>query len=402
MILDSSLFHVLHRSDISLFAQASTSTDVVVECLKGWIGPDNAALNCSGELSKYTSDQWDGIWNLKVAEAGAEFRALMNISRYIAGPAVVLWGVEAIKDLHRNGIAEGWQRMAAVIILVFVLYSNDAEVMRRTTLAMRSLVNYQNEQVLELTNESSQFETKLAEITDFKNSENIIRELRSQCDGKTSNDELLACLEEANESAQKAISDYRSQYSASDRWAQSLEDFKKGAIEDPIGTVASATTKVALPLINPAVGAVSGFLSNSGATLATNGILAGMNYFTQNVIEMAWLFTAVIVPIPLALAFYPGSKGALIGWVIGFLMIGLFKINMNIASSLIVSMIYERGPGAGSADLMLLSVGVIAVASLMTAGGGYVLFSGIMSATTALALGAVRLGASAASGGIVK
>ena len=75
---------------------------------------------------------------------------------------------------------------------------------------------------------------------------------------------------------------------------------------------------------------------------------------------------------------------------------------MNIASSLIVSMLYDRGPGAGTTDLMLLSVGVIFIASLMTAGGGYAIFNGIMTAVTTATLGIARLGVSAASGGIAR
>ena len=401
-MLDFSTFHLLHGIDLHLIAQAPSSTDVAADCMRGVIDADSAGLNCSAELSKFTAAQWDGIWNQKVATASPEFLALMNISRYIAGPAVALWGISAIKDLHRNGIADGWQRLAAVIILVFVLYSNDASVMRQTTLAMRSLINYQNETVLELTNAGSQFESRLAEITDYQNAENIVRELRSQCDGKTSNAELLDCLQKADEQAQAAVSDYKSRYPTSSRWANNLSNFVTQAIEDPIGTVAKATTRVALPLLFPVSAIAGGFLSNSIATLTTNGILASMNYVAQNVVELTWLFTAIIVPVPLALAFYPGGKGALIGWTVGFLTVGLFKINLNIASSLIVSMIYERGPGAGTADLMLLSIGVIFIASLMTAGGGYAIFNGIMTAVTTVTLGMARLGATAASGGIAK
>lgn len=401
-MLDFSIFHPFYGIDIHLLAQAPSSTDVAVECMKGVIDADSAGLNCSAELSKFTAAQWDGIWEQKVGQASPEFLSLMNISRYIAGPAVALWGISAIRDLHRNGIAEGWQRLAAVIILVFVLYSDDANVMRQTTLAMRSLINYQNEQVLELTNAGVQFEQRLAELTDYRNAEDTVRELRSQCDGKTTNGELLACLEEADEKAQLAISEYKARYPESNKWANSLSNFVTQAIEDPIGTVANATTKIALPLLFPPAAIVGGFLSNSAATLTTNGILASMNYVAQNVAELTWLFTAIIVPIPLALAFYPGGNGALIGWAVGFLTVGLFKINLNIASSLIVSMIYERGPGAGTADLMLLSVGVIFIASLMTAGGGYAIFNGIMTAITTVSLGIARLGASAASGGIAR
>ena len=396
-LFHSNLFHLLGQ------AAPVTPLDVTAECLRGTFGPDSAGLNCSSELSKLTAQQWENIWQQKVGQASPEFLALMNISRYIAGPAVALWGISAIRDLYRNGIAEGWQRLAAVVVLVFVLYSGDAEVMRQTTLAMRSLMNYQNQIVLDLTNAGSQYEQKLAEMADYRLDEDAVREYRAQCNGKTSNEELLACLNEADKLAVAKIEEYEKAHPGS-KWIQPLKNFAEGAIKNPIGVLTKAITSGTVAAIAGPVGGLisAGFLSNSGSTLITNGILAGMNYVAQNVVELSWLFTAIIVPVPLSLAFYPGGKGALIGWAVGFLTIGLFKINMNIASSLIVSMLYDRGPGAGTTDLMLLSVGVIFIASLMTAGGGYAIFNGIMTAVTTATLGIARLGVSAASGGIAR
>jgi hypothetical protein len=409
MIVGSSLLinplHIFHYTLAQAQAAPVNGFGATFECLKGTFATNvnGSGLNCATELSKLTAQEWNAIWQAKIGTAGPEFTALMNISRYIAGPAVVLWGISAIRDMYRNGIADGWQRAVAIVILVFVMYSDNAAVMRNSTLAIRSLMNYQNEIVLELTNQDSQYESKLGQMADYRIVEDSITEFRSQCNGKTSNQEFLACLTEADQKAEAIIKEYEAAHPGS-RWAQPLKDFLGGIIKNPMNSVSQAVAIGGATVLTGPVGgiATAGVVTTAGSTLIINGILAGMNYLAQNVVELTWLFTAVIVPVPLALSFYPGTKGSLIGWAVGFLMVGLFKINLNIASSLIVSMIYERGPGAGTGDLMILSFGVIFVASLMTAGGGYALFNGIMSGVTAVAMTAVRVTAGVATGGIVK
>ncbi|MEM6453016.1 MAG: hypothetical protein AAF703_22200 [Cyanobacteria bacterium P01_D01_bin.105] len=382
-----------------LNAVGQIDPSTVQECLGSTFSNNSTALSCGSQFSEYTAQQWDAIWQQKVGAASPEFVAAMNISRYVAGPAVALWGITALRNLARNGLADSWQQMAAVSILVLVLYADNASVMRQTTLAARQLINYQNQSVLQLANEGNQFEKKLAEITDYRLSESAIIAQRDQCNGIENNAVLLACLENANVRAQAIIDDYYQNHPGGKLGAV-LTDYVRDVIANPVQFLKdNGVTIVATTVGGPAVGtavAVAGKVATSGVSLAAQGILASMTYVTANIIELAWLFTAIILPIPLALSFYPGGRSALVGWAVSFLTLGLFKINLNMASSLIVSMIYERGPGEPTIDLLLLSLGVIVLALGMTAGGGLAIFNGITTAMGQAAGFAVQLGATAA------
>ena len=379
------------------------SPEEVQQCLDTIFSPDNAALSCGNMMSVRAAQAWDEIWNQKIRNVSPEFVATMNISRYIAGPAVALWAIDALKSFGRNGLSETWPRFMAMVILIAVLYGNNAAVARNTVLMARSLINYQNGQILELANAGNQYESKLEELADYGIVEREIIGFREQCNGITNNSEMLDCLTNAEVIADAALQDYYAKHPTG-KFGARLERFAQRLIKDPKdfvggvlgeGAAVGAGAVVGGPVGAAVVGGVVllGKVANSAVTAASSGILANMNSLVQHVIEASWLFTAVTLPIPLALAFYPATRGTLTGWTIGFLSLGLFKINLNIASSLIVGMIYERGPGEPILDLALLSVGVIAMALGMTAGGGMVIFVGLTSAISSATFGIVNLAA---------
>lgn len=390
------LFDVLQLpTHLHLLSQTSIN-----DCIGTAFTKDSYTLSCANHLSQETAKNWDLIWDNKIGTAGGEFVAAMNISRYIAGPAVVLWGINAIKDLYRNGIATGWQQGVAAVILVMVLYTNQASVLRQTTLAVRALFNYQNSLVLDATNASSQYEEHLSELMDYRMSEDKIREIRSQCDGMTTNQTFTNCLEEANIAAAAAIKEFEAAHPLGKFGAQ-LSVFAQGIIDEPLKAASKAVKDATVVATLGPAAYVGGYLYNAGTSIVTQGVLSGMNYVAQNVVELSWLLTALVAPIPLALSFYPGGRGALIAWAVGYMTLGLFKINLNLATSVMVSMLYERGPGAGTTDLMLLSFGVIGIAGLMTAGGGMAIFNGIMAGIAAATMAAVNVTARAA-GAVIK
>ncbi|MEM9946139.1 MAG: hypothetical protein AAF810_08760 [Cyanobacteria bacterium P01_D01_bin.36] len=393
-----------------LLAQVATpdvDPAIVDRCLDSIFSPDDAALSCGAVMSQQAAQAWDDIWQQKVAIASPEFIATMNISRYVAAPAIGFWAIDAIRSVGRNMLVE-WPRFFVTAVLVFVLYANNGAIARNTILASRALINYQNSEILQLANAGNDYELKMAELADFGIVENEIVQYREQCNGITVNEEMLACLNRASQYADDALQEYINEHGTT-QFATRLERYSDKLIKEPqafIADVVSATgVTVAGGLLGGPPGStlagiaapVLGKVANSAIGLATEGILAHTNQLVQHIVEASWLFTAVIVPIPLALAFYRGMRSAIFGWAIGFLSLGMFKINLNLASSLIVGMIYQRGPGEPVLDLALMSLGVIILALAMTAGGGMAIFAGITTAISGLTLGLVNI---AASGGL--
>ncbi|MEO0869153.1 MAG: hypothetical protein AAFY17_12050, partial [Cyanobacteria bacterium J06642_11] len=275
--------------------------DRIAECTSSIFSVDSFALSCGSELSEYVAENWDVNWQDKVGTASPEFIAVINISRYVAAPAIALWAISGLRKLYHNGFTDMWAEFAIIIVLVWMLYGNDGTVVRQTTLAMRTLLNYQNTAVLEVANIGENFEAKLYEIADFTQAEQRIIDERSQCNGLVRNEDLLECLQGAERRAQKTIDEYRARHGET-AWGNRLTDYFSRAIQQ--------FTQ------NPTQLTLVGIVANPLVSVALEGIMASLNGVIQSLVELSWLLTAVIVPIPLALAFYPGGRGALIGWFV--------------------------------------------------------------------------------------
>ena len=349
----------------------------VQDCASSVISVDSFALNCGAVYSDYVAQNWDINWQDKVGVASPEFIALLNISRYIAGPMLALWLANAMNNLWRNGLNDSWTEIASVLLLVTALYVNDGSFVRQSTLAARSLLNYQNSLILQLANAGENFEAKLYEIADYTMAEQAIVELRGQCNGITNNDDLLVCMQGAEVQAQEILDKFKTADGGQSSWLDSLTNYA----DQTIGAF----------LDNPAKLNIAGAITYPFVKTAIEGILASINGVVQNLIELSWLLTAIIAPIPLALSLYPGGRNAALGWVSAFLSVGLLKINLNIATATVIGMLYNRGPADGLADLILLSLGVPVLAFAMSAGGGLAIFSGVSTLVSTVSLGLINL-----------
>lgn len=393
--------HIPHLLAQATPSGLSATSDDVQRCLNAVFTPNDTALSCGNLMSKRAADAWSETWQQKIGGASPEFLTMLNISRYIAGPAIALWAIAAIRDFTRNRMGETWPQTFAVAMAIAVFYLNQGAIVRSTIMASRALMNWNNEQILLVSNASIRYEDKLSELADFTLVENEIVQYRQQCNGLTNNREMFDCLTRAEQMVKDDLDDYMARHGETGFTLQ-LQSYAKSLIGDPkefVGGVLGEAGAVAVGgVVGGPVGAATvggvillGKVANSATGLAAEGILAYTSSLAQNIVEASWLFTAITVPIPLAFAFYPGTRNVFIGWLIGFFSLGLFKINLNIASSLIVSMIYGRGPGEPVLDLALMSLGVVILALGMTAGGGLAIFSGITAALTSLTFGLVNI-----------
>ncbi|MEL7224509.1 MAG: hypothetical protein AAGL17_06525 [Cyanobacteria bacterium J06576_12] len=387
--------HLLAQTDIPV------TQDNVDNCLNAVFTPDSTALSCGNMMSRRAAEAWNTIWEEKIGTASAEFVAVENISVYIVTPAIGMWAISTLKSLRDSFSKLDWMEMLIMASLVSVLYLNNGLVIRNMIMASRALINWNNEQILLVTNQASRFESKLEELSDFGLVENTIVQYREQCNGLTNNQDMFECLSRAEALADKAIDDYLQRHPQGPFVAK-LQQFSKNLIKDPkefVGGVigeagaVGAGALVAGPAGAAVVGGVIliGKVANAASGLIAEHTLAFAATFFQHLVETGWLFSSIIAPIPVALGFYRGTRSVLIGWAISFFSLGLFKINLNIASSLIVSMIYERGPSESSFDLALMALGAPILALGMTSGGALAIFAGITSGLSALTLGIIQL-----------
>ena len=406
MILDFSLLasidfghffgHIAQITPPIVPADASVSTpivseDAIWECVN--TTTDTIALSCGDTLSTAQAENWDRMWNTKLGAASPEFISMLNISRYIAGPAIAYWFIYAIIKLRRNGLAEIWTDIVPVIMVASLLYTNNAQVPRQMILAMRSLMNYQNSQVIQLVNAANisdgmigEAEDKYKEIVDFDLMYTALTEERAQCNGETRNTEMLVCLENANETANELIEKFVEEHGET-RFTSKLREFVTNTINNPMDRLkAVLTAELTADDIEKLIGKVA----NPLISAAMGGIMAMTNQIAQYIVELSWLYTAIILPIPVSLAFYSGTRKIFIAWIVGFLTLGFFKLNLNIATSLVVAMSYSRGPSEPAFDVILLGFGVLVMAFGMTAMGGMAIMAGINAAIGGITLGVVN------------
>lgn len=376
---------------------------VLEECLNTVFAADSVALSCGAAVSAARSAGWDAMWADKIGTESPEFVIMMNFSRYIAGPAIAFWFIYAIRQIWRNGLSEIWMEIAPVVFLALILYTNNAAIPRQMVLASRALMNYNNQAALEIANydvlldEKVGIEDKLREITDFALIKGAIVEARSQCNGYVRNGEMRDCLEIAEREAEALIQGFLAEH-GDNRFTLSLKTYVADTISNPLEKIRNVLAEGPQKLGENLGQLVLGKVVNSAATVGAEGWMAMMNQIAQYVVELSWLYTAIVLPIPLALGFYPGTRNILIGWAVGFLTLGFFKLNLNIATSLVVSQIYARGPGEPLFDLTLLALGVLVMAFGMTALGGMTMLAGINTALAGLTLGVVNFSAKGIGG----
>ena len=362
-------------------AQTGSAVDTVTDCVSPFFSKSEFALSCGSALSEQMARGWDKTWDLFITNPNGIYIALVNIGRIFALFSIILF----IYQFLRNALSdESYNSLSDLIwpIIVIVLLANDAALLRQSSSAIRAIINQTNTDVVTLADNALQFEKHLDEVINFTSAENVLRDIRSQCNGITDTAQLNTCLEEANQRAQAVVTAYTTAYPAS-VFGNRLLAFVQSAITDIKD--------------NPAILIDVGLarLSNSVVNIAVQTILAALQSAFQYLVELSFLLTAMLGPLALGLTLSPMGGKPLYAWIIAFFSVGLAKLSFNIVSAILVTMIYESGPLDPMVDMLLLGLLSPVLSFAIAAGGGMAVFNGILSTVQQITMGLIPVGVGA-------
>ena len=360
-----------------LFAQTST----VQDCVSPFFSKSDFALSCGAAISQQMSVGWDQTWDIFITNPNGIYIALVNIGRIFALISLFFFIYQFLQDMLSN---EGYHALSDLIwpIIVILLFANDASLLRQSSTAIRGIINNTNTQVLQLSNDSLQFEEHLEEIVDYINADQALRDIRSQCNGMTDNDQLISCLTIANQQAQAVVQKFKTKHTTSTLFEQGLVSFVQQSITNLI-----SNSQQALDL--------AGSVFNSAIGLAIEGFLAALQIAFQYLVELCFLLTAMLGPLALGLTLSPMGGKPLYGWLIAFFSVGLAKIYFNVITAMLVTMIYQSGPLDPMVDMILLGLLSPVLAFAMAAGGGMAIFNGLLSTIQRITVGLIPAGVGA-------
>lgn len=353
--------------------------EVIEDCTSPFFDKNDFALNCGAALSQQMANAWNESWSLFIGEPSQIYIALVNIGRLFA---LLSLGFFIYKFLRATLADESYDTFSQLIwpLVVIILLSNNAQLLRQTSSTMRSIINQTNGQILEIANASLVYETHLNEVLDFGNAEKAIRDIRSQCNGITNNDQLVACLDQGHQQATAIVERFNAQYGTT-VWGNRLANLVQTAISD-LGENTLLAINLKGAVVNPLI------------NLAIEAFLAALQNAFQYLVELSFILTAMLGPIALGLTLSPLGGIALYAWLISFLSVGLAKLCFNVVTAMLVTMIYQTGPLDPMVNMILLGLLSPVLSFAMAAGGGMAVFNGVLATVQQVSLGVASLGLS--------
>lgn len=329
-------------------------------------------METTQQIGEAWNRQWVGLFQSQL------YYGIVNLAGLIAAGALVFFMLQFIRRLVDQ---EDWASALQSLILplaVVVVLANHGAILGRSTLAIRSVIHTQANQVLQLEFLEVKLEDAL-QSTVLGNA--LAAELRtqvSQCYGLVA-DKQAACLEQSNELVQKTIDSQPMQrIKLPGGFGQIQRAIERGLTA--ANQEAAAGGGVLNDGGNPIFAGLAGFAGSAFQDLAS-GLLLGFGWAFTNILELALLLNALIGPLAvagsLALEYKP-----FLAWLTGFFSLGLAQVSYNIIVGLAAWVVVNAEVTDTTGFLVILGLLAPALALALAAGGGMTTFNVISSGTT--------------------
>lgn len=331
------------------------------------------ALRNSSDVAARVSSSWDAVWDACLS--GSVYRVIANIGSLLAVISIAFFVVDFAKKWMQGG--NDWVLAELVFpLVVVILLANGGQNLAQATIGIRNIINYYNNETLQLLSTSIDLQANLSSLADYTDATNIVTGLRSQCDGITDQEKLKDCLNLTRQSAEEILSFYRQEHGdTAPDWVRSIQQQVEAAATDP----ASPPPAGSNPLVNA--------LATQLVAVLVEGFLMAMQAAFQLLIEIALLLTALIGPIPIGLSILPFGAKPMFAWLSGFGALGLCKLSLNLMTGIVATVSIQSGPDTIDPIITGILLGVLSpvLAFALASGGGFAIFQGLTSAATSVA-----------------
>lgn len=336
------------------------------------------ALRNADRIAGQVSDSWDEIWDACLT--GGVYRAIANVGSLLAVVCIAFFVVDFAKKWMQGG--NDWVLAEIVFpLVVVVLLANGGQNLAQATLGIRNLINYYNGEVLQFLSTSIDLQANLASLADYSDATNIVTGLRSQCDGIVDQTKLKDCLDLTRQSAEEILAFYRQEHGdTAPEWVRSIERQVRAAATNPSNPIPPGSN----PLVNA--------LATQLVSVFVEGFLMAMQVAFQLLVEVAFLLTAVIGPIPVGLSLLPFGSKPMFAWLSGFGALGLCKLSLNLMTGIVATVSIRSGPEAIDPIIIGIVLGVLSpiLAFAIASGGGFAIFQALSSTAVSVAGLSVR------------
>ncbi len=350
----------------------------------------NAALHAGETISQAVSDSFDQLWEQVLT--GRLYAIINNVGLLFALLTLGFWCLMLYKALDQNDMRPGIGELIFPLVVIFLL-ANGGQNLARATLGMRGMINGINQQVIETVGANINFQRTLNNLASYSSAKSQVSQLANQCNGITKNEELQACLQDAQTQAQTLISQY-SGGNPPPAWIQDIQRSAQG-IADKFSIYANGAGGGVEGTVAGGLGVLGDF-STAPFLIAAEAVIVATQGAFQYAIEVAMLMTALLGPIAVGMSFLPMGAKPIYAWLTGFWSLGICKLSLNIITGLVATAVQEAGPESSDTLVTAIAIGILSpLLSLgLAAGGGKAIFDGILSAANAAASSGINVGVS--------
>lgn len=293
----------------------------------------------------------DNLWNEVLG--GGLYLAIANLGTFFAVGTLVIFIVQWGQAIADSG---DYKPLTEIIwpILVIALLSNNGTALAEATNGLRGIINQANQTLLATVSASVSLQEAYQMVAGEVGAQSAIESLASNCKTIADPVEQQNCLTEAATQAQDLAQGLQTPPSSG------FSKFVQG-LQDPVGAGISAIS--------------------STIQLALRGWLMAFGIAFQWVVEISLLLTGLLGPLAVGLTLMPVGSKAIYAWLIGFFTVGMVKINFNIISGLVATMVVNAG--ANDPMIFAFATGLISpiLALGLAAGGGMAILNSIPSIT---------------------
>jgi hypothetical protein len=363
------------------------------------------SLKASEEVAK----AWQSTWDLAIN--GPFYNALANLGIILAGSVLLIWVVQFAKGLLDDESLRSFSELIWPFIVILLLLNNGSNLVNLTN-AFRTVINNTNNEVIANLTSTVNLEETLASLSSYGVTRDRLNILFGSCSDELKASEFKACTDKVQVSANKLLDEYKNDNGAN---AKKLFDSLEGGAKNYFSAVdevlkskdlatagqniITAPFKLGNAFFSTVFGGEGIGLPNPFLVVLETFLTACSTAF-QALIEVSFLLTGLIGPIPVALSLLPIGAKPIYAWITAFFSLGLAKLCFNICVGL-TSLTFVTA-GINNTLVLAIALGLLSpiLALSLASGGGILIFNAIVAASASAASTTVNIARSASTGGV--